>query len=251
MFQKISVFSNCFTESLGEFVAAGDDNVCTAPIMADKGILESVQSSKNVIDSDFKDENEINNAAPVRMSSETRSIVKTGVTSRILNESGPALCHRGAECHFVVYRSMLVEPVVSILGGSVLAVDDVVVVAQLYPNDTDLVISQAKISLLGMNKIRETPVGLDCPILLSEEFDTVHDDNKYTAPIIADKDISEFFQISKNIIDADSDDENEMNNAIPLPTSSEMRNVMKNIRSYLDAQLNGEMKQNGRYRTIC
>ncbi|GFW60345.1 hypothetical protein TNCV_1844251 [Trichonephila clavipes] len=34
--------------------------------------------------------------------------------------------------------------------------------------------------------------------------------------------------LSKNIIDAYSDDENEMNNAAPVPTSSEMRTIMKN-----------------------
>ncbi|GFW06114.1 hypothetical protein TNCV_4479061 [Trichonephila clavipes] len=48
-------------------------------------------------------------------------------------------------------------------------------------------------------------------------------------------------QSSKNIIDADSDDENEMNEAAPVPTSSEMKNVMKSMRSYLDAHYNGEM----------
>uniref|UniRef100_A0A8C4RFJ1 HTH CENPB-type domain-containing protein n=1 Tax=Erpetoichthys calabaricus TaxID=27687 RepID=A0A8C4RFJ1_ERPCA len=53
--------------------------------------------------------------------------------------------------------------------------------------------------------------------------------------------ILEFVQSSKNIIDADSDDENEMNNAAPVPTSSEMRNIMKSMRSYLDAHSNGEM----------
>ncbi|GFY30601.1 hypothetical protein TNCV_3117631 [Trichonephila clavipes] len=44
---------------------------------------------------------------------------------------------------------------------------------------------------------------------------------------MADKDILEFVQNSKNIIDADSDDENEMINAAPVPTSFEMRNVMR------------------------
>ncbi|GFU88880.1 hypothetical protein TNCV_4445551 [Trichonephila clavipes] len=39
-----------------------------------------------------------------------------------------------------------------------------------------------------MNKIRKTPAGLDCPIVLSEEFIAV-DDNVCTAPIMADKDI--------------------------------------------------------------
>ncbi|GFY12966.1 hypothetical protein TNCV_665321 [Trichonephila clavipes] len=61
------------------------------------------------------------------------------------------------------------------------------------------------------------------------------------APIIADKDILKFVQCSKNVIDADYDDENEMNNAAPVPTSSEMRNIMKSMRNYLDAHSNGEM----------
>ncbi|GFX23826.1 hypothetical protein TNCV_1788571 [Trichonephila clavipes] len=40
----------------------------------------------------------------------------------------------------------------------------------------------------------------------------------------------------------DSDDENKMNNAAHVPTSSEMKNAMKSFRSYLDAYSNGEMK---------
>ncbi|GFU75463.1 hypothetical protein TNCV_2861791 [Trichonephila clavipes] len=51
---------------------------------------------------------------------------------------------------------------------------------------------------------------------------------------MSDKDILELAQSSKNIIETDSDDENEMNNAAPVPTSSEMRNIMKSMRSYLD-----------------
>ncbi|GFS85939.1 hypothetical protein TNCV_1219371 [Trichonephila clavipes] len=47
--------------------------------------------------------------------------------------------------------------------------------------------------------------------------------------------------LSKNIIDADSDDENKMNNAAPVPTSSEMRKVRKSTHSCLDAHSNGEM----------
>ncbi|GFT28878.1 hypothetical protein TNCV_3585761 [Trichonephila clavipes] len=47
------------------------------------------------------------------------------------------------------------------------------------------------------------------------------------APIMAGKDILEFVQGSKNIIDADSDDEDEMNNAASDTTSSEMRNIIK------------------------
>ncbi|GFX05435.1 hypothetical protein TNCV_1007571 [Trichonephila clavipes] len=50
----------------------------------------------------------------------------------------------------------------------------------------------------------------------------------------------EFVQSSKNIIDVDSDDENEMNNIAPVPTSSKMRNNVKNMRRYLDAHSNGE-----------
>ncbi|GFT79744.1 hypothetical protein TNCV_732801 [Trichonephila clavipes] len=37
-----------------------------------------------------------------------------------------------------------------------------------------------------------------------------------------------------------SDDENEMNKAAPVPTSTEMRNIMKSMRNYLDAYSNGE-----------
>ncbi|GFY34356.1 uncharacterized protein TNCV_2506591 [Trichonephila clavipes] len=51
----------------------------------------------------------------------------------------------------------------------------------------------------------------------------------------------EFVQRSKNSIEADSDDENEMNHATPIPASSEVKNIMKNMRSYLDAHCNGEM----------
>ncbi|GFW84537.1 hypothetical protein TNCV_457181 [Trichonephila clavipes] len=40
---------------------------------------------------------------------------------------------------------------------------------------------------------------------------------------------------------ADSDDEDEMNNAVSVPPSSEIRNVMKRMRSYLDARSKGEM----------
>ncbi|GFT78093.1 hypothetical protein TNCV_2820871 [Trichonephila clavipes] len=81
----------------------------------------------------------------------------------------------------------------------------------------------------------------DGPIVLSEEFIPVDDDNVRTAPIMANKYTLEFVQSSKNIIDADSDDENEMKNAVPVPILSEMRNVMKSMRSYIDAHSNGEM----------
>ena len=48
--------------SLEDFVAVDYDNVSSAPIMADKGILEFVQSSKNIIGADFEEENEMNKA---------------------------------------------------------------------------------------------------------------------------------------------------------------------------------------------
>ncbi|GFW68006.1 hypothetical protein TNCV_1617671 [Trichonephila clavipes] len=51
------------------------------------------------------------------------------------------------------------------------------------------------------------------------------------------------FKAQKNI-DADSDDENELSNAASVLPSSEMRNVMKRMRSYLDAHSNGEMNNN-------
>ncbi|GFU76977.1 hypothetical protein TNCV_4521331 [Trichonephila clavipes] len=98
------------------------------------------------------------------------------------------------------------------------------------------------ISLLEINKIPKTPARLDCVTVSSEEFDAVADDKVCTALIMTHKDILEFVQSSKNIIDADSDDENEMNNAAPVPTSSEIKNIMESMRSYLDTHSNGEMK---------
>ncbi|GFT85104.1 hypothetical protein TNCV_791341 [Trichonephila clavipes] len=92
-----------------------------------------------------------------------------------------------------------------------------------------------------MNKIRNTPAGLNCPIMLSEEFIAVEDDNVSTAPNMTDKDILEFFQSTKNIIDADFDDENKMNNAAFVPTSYDIRNSIKSVRRYLDLHSNGEM----------
>ncbi|GFV32161.1 hypothetical protein TNCV_1674491 [Trichonephila clavipes] len=90
-----------------------------------------------------------------------------------------------------------------------------------------------------MNKVRKTPAGLDCPIVLSKEFIAV--DNVCTAPIMVNKDILKFVQSSKNSIDADSDDENEIFSAAHVPTTSEMRHIMKSMRSYLDAHPSGEM----------
>ncbi|GFT81834.1 hypothetical protein TNCV_4336741 [Trichonephila clavipes] len=75
-----------------------------------------------------------------------------------------------------------------------------------------------------------------------EKFVAVDDDNVCTAPIMANKDILEFVQNSKNNIVADSDDENEMNNAALDSKSSEDRNTMKSMHSYLKVHSNGEME---------
>ncbi|GFX19344.1 hypothetical protein TNCV_3014831 [Trichonephila clavipes] len=91
--------------------------------------------------------------------------------------------------------------------------------------------------------MRKTPSALDCPIISSEGFVVVNDDNVCTAPIIADKDILEFVQSSKNIINADSNGKNEINNAAPVQTIAETRNIVKSIRIYLDAHFNGEMNK--------
>ncbi|GFX96952.1 putative transposable element [Trichonephila clavipes] len=94
---------------------------------------------------------------------------------------------------------------------------------------------------LGINKIRarKTPEILDSSILLSDECVAVDDDNVSTTPFMADKDILELVQSSKNIIDSDS--KNEMNNAALAPTSFEKRNIMKSMFSYLDAHTDGEV----------
>ncbi|GFV39268.1 hypothetical protein TNCV_1229701 [Trichonephila clavipes] len=68
-----------------------------------------------------------------------------------------------------------------------------------------------------MYKIRKAPDGLECPTASWEEFIAVDDDNVCTAPIMADKDILEIDKSSKDIIDADSDNENGMNSTAPFP----------------------------------
>ncbi|GFT86096.1 SCAN domain-containing protein 3 [Trichonephila clavipes] len=82
---------------------------------------------------------------------------------------------------------------------------------------------------------------LNCSTVSLEEFVAVDDDNACTARIVADKDIFKFVQCTKNIIDTDSDDKNEMNNVALVPTPSEMKNIMKNMHSYLNTDSNGEM----------
>ncbi|GFX27549.1 hypothetical protein TNCV_4996041 [Trichonephila clavipes] len=83
----------------------------------------------------------------------------------------------------------------------------------------------------------EDPPCRDCPIVSSHEFVAVNDDNVRKAPIMTDKDILEFVQSLK------MKDEHEVNIATSIPTSSEMRNTRKSMRSYLDAHSNGEMNE--------
>ncbi|GFW61004.1 hypothetical protein TNCV_4872141 [Trichonephila clavipes] len=52
---------------------------------------------------------------------------------------------------------------------------------------------------------------------------------------------TEFIQSSESIIDADSNYENEMHNADSDPTSSQVRDIMKSMRNYLDAHSNDEL----------
>ncbi|GFV46721.1 hypothetical protein TNCV_1881801 [Trichonephila clavipes] len=98
----------------------------------------------------------------------------------------------------------------------------------------------------GNEQKRKTPAGLDCPIVLLDEFVTVDDGNVCTVLFL-----QRHFGVCsklKNIIDADSDDENEMNYVAPVLTSSYMRNLMKSMHSYLDAYSNGKRIKNGLYR---
>ncbi|GFY36121.1 hypothetical protein TNCV_4844931 [Trichonephila clavipes] len=80
---------------------------------------------------------------------------------------------------------------------------------------------------------------LDCSTVSSEESIAVDDDNVCTATIMADKDILEFVQSSKNIIDGDSEDKNEMNNTAPVSTTFYIRNVIKSVFNYLNAHSKG------------
>ncbi|GFT83251.1 hypothetical protein TNCV_547321 [Trichonephila clavipes] len=80
-----------------------------------------------------------------------------------------------------------------------------------------------------MKKIRKAPVGSYCPIVFSEEFIAVDNDNMCSASIMAERDILEFVQRSKTMIHAYSGNENERNNVHTVPTSSELRNVIKRM----------------------
>ncbi|GFW22246.1 hypothetical protein TNCV_1430001 [Trichonephila clavipes] len=77
MFEKVTVFLYCSTLSSEELFAVDNDNVYVSSIMTDKDILEFVHTSKNIIDADSNDENEMNKAAHVPMPSETKNIMKS------------------------------------------------------------------------------------------------------------------------------------------------------------------------------
>ncbi|GFS98584.1 SCAN domain-containing protein 3 [Trichonephila clavipes] len=66
---------------------------------------------------------------------------------------------------------------------------------------------------------------LDCFTISLEDFVVVDDDIVYTVPTMPDKDILKLVESSKNIVVADSDNENERNSAAPVPVSTEMRNI--------------------------
>ncbi|GFV69673.1 hypothetical protein TNCV_4507881 [Trichonephila clavipes] len=72
------------------------------------------------------------------------------------------------------------------------------------------------------NKQNTENTNLDSPTVSSEEFVAV-----YMMIMCVPPDILELVRNSKINIDANSDDENETNNAPSVPTSSEMRNIMK------------------------
>ncbi|GFW37651.1 hypothetical protein TNCV_415371 [Trichonephila clavipes] len=60
-----------------------------------------------------------------------------------------------------------------------------------------------------MNKLRKTSAGLDCFTVSSEDFAVVDDVNVCTAPFGRQRHFGVSSKL-KNIIDADSDDENEI-----------------------------------------
>ncbi|GFV99430.1 hypothetical protein TNCV_1514001 [Trichonephila clavipes] len=70
MFEKVSVLLDCPAVVLEEYGTVDEDKVCS-----DKDILEFVQNSKNVINANFDEENEMNHAASALMSSKTRNIM--------------------------------------------------------------------------------------------------------------------------------------------------------------------------------
>ncbi|GFV00617.1 hypothetical protein TNCV_3066671 [Trichonephila clavipes] len=95
----------------------------------------------------------------------------------------------------------------------------------------------------GKGSLRRPRPTLDCHATEEgrEEFIA-----KILAKIMADKGILDV-HTQKNIIDTDSDDENETNNVTPVSMSSETRNISRSRRSYLNAHPNGEMNNIEQY----
>ncbi|GFX85791.1 hypothetical protein TNCV_2471931 [Trichonephila clavipes] len=79
----------------------------------------------------------------------------------------------------------------------------------------------------------------ECPTVLSEGFAAIDDDKVYTTQLRQTTTLWSMFKAKKNITEAESDDKNEMNIAAPVLVSSKMKNIMKNMRNYLDATSNG------------
>ncbi|GFX75513.1 hypothetical protein TNCV_4714201 [Trichonephila clavipes] len=84
------------------------------------------------------------------------------------------------------------------------------------------------------------PITIDCNVVAFIVFE-----EGFHQPIKRTKQQRHFGVCSKrkNIIQEDSDDEQKMNNAAPVPRSSELRNVMKSIRRHLDVHYIGEMNK--------
>ncbi|GFX76714.1 gag-pol [Trichonephila clavipes] len=101
-----------------------------------------------------------------------------------------------------------------------------------------------KIPLLGTNQIRACGKHQEDWTVLQYHRNNLDDENACTAPFMAVKDFLAFVQSPQKFSDADSDDYNEMNNAAPVPTSSDMISIMKSMRRALNAH-------SKRHRTIC
>lgn len=83
---------------------------------------------------------------------------------------------------------------------------------------------------------------LDCPTVSINEYVSI-DNDVSTAPILTEKEILEMVKNPK--VSADSDDEfdNGFNDAVPVPSTSEVRKMINSVRCYLDAHSNGEMSK--------
>ncbi|GFW38078.1 hypothetical protein TNCV_835181 [Trichonephila clavipes] len=93
----------------------------------------------------------------------------------------------------------------------------------------------------GNEQNTENTVRIGLSYQIIEEFVTVDGDNVCTAPQLWQTKRVWSLLKTQNIIDANSDDEKEMNNSAPAPpTSSEIRNIMENMFSYLNAHTDGE-----------